>query len=123
MGPGLSSKPSTTCFRGCAICLPTASITAPTCARPLPNLATGQSRPSRAPPGLLAFNSSRADDAVRDDCRYVYPAAFGAAGPPTPTMLLVYPQATPSNDSKGLNSSKEPGCIDKGDFRSWRWAT
>jgi putative transposase len=28
---------------------------APTCARPWPNLATGQSRSSRAPPGLLAF--------------------------------------------------------------------
>ena len=26
MGPGLSSKPSTTCFLGCSICLPTASI-------------------------------------------------------------------------------------------------
>src|SRR5215469_12122932 len=61
MGPGLSSKPSTTCFPGCAICLPTASITAPICAGPLPNLATGQSRSSRAPPGLLAFTSSRAD--------------------------------------------------------------
>src|SRR5262252_4887621 len=61
MGLGLSSKPSTTCFPGCAICLPTASITAPTCARPLPNLATGQSRSSRAPPGLLAFTSCRAD--------------------------------------------------------------
>jgi transposase len=42
MGPGLSSKPSTTCFPGCAICLPTASIMAPTCARPWPNLATGR---------------------------------------------------------------------------------
>src|SRR5215470_17955269 len=61
MGPGLSSKPSTTCFPGCVICLPTVSITTPTCARPSPNLATGQSRSSRAPLGLLAFNSSRAD--------------------------------------------------------------
>ena len=39
----------------------TVSITAPTCARPLPNLATGQSRSSRAPLGLLAFTSCRAD--------------------------------------------------------------
>jgi hypothetical protein len=61
MGPGLSSKPSTTCFPGYAICLPTASITAPTCGRPLPNLATGQSRSSRAPLGLLAFTFCRAD--------------------------------------------------------------
>src|SRR5215813_1643703 len=60
MGSGLSSKPFTTCFPGRAICLPTASITAPTCARPWTNLVTGQSRSSRAPPGLLAFNSSRA---------------------------------------------------------------
>jgi hypothetical protein len=41
--------------------MPTASITAPTCARPWPNLATGQSRSSRAPLGLLAFTSCRAD--------------------------------------------------------------
>ena len=61
MGPESSSKPSTTCFPSCATYLPTASITAPTCARPLPNLATGQSRSSRAPPGLLGFDSSRAD--------------------------------------------------------------
>jgi hypothetical protein len=33
----------------------------PTCARPLPKLATGQSRSSRAPLGLLAFTSCRAD--------------------------------------------------------------
>jgi hypothetical protein len=48
-------------FPGCAICLPTASITAPICAGFWPNLANGQSRSSRAPPGLLAFNSCRAD--------------------------------------------------------------
>ena len=48
-------------FPGCAICLPTASITAPTCARPWRNLVTGRSRLSRAPPELLVFNSSRAD--------------------------------------------------------------
>jgi hypothetical protein len=58
---GWSSKPSTTCFPGCAICLPTASITAPTSARPGPNLVIGRSRSSHAPPGLLAFNSFRAD--------------------------------------------------------------
>jgi transposase len=60
-GPALSYKPSTTCFPGCAIYLPTASITAPTCARPWSNLVTGRSRLSRAPPELLVFNSSRAD--------------------------------------------------------------
>jgi transposase len=59
MGRGLSSKPSTTYFPSCAICLPTASITAATCARPLPNLATGQSRSSRAPLGSLAFTLPR----------------------------------------------------------------
>src|SRR5246127_773342 len=61
MGPESSSKPSTTCFPGCAICLPTASITAPTCATPWPNLVTGRSRSSHAPPELRAFNSFRAD--------------------------------------------------------------
>jgi hypothetical protein len=41
------------------ICLPTASITAQTSATPWPNSVTGQSRSSHAPPGSLAFNSSR----------------------------------------------------------------
>src|SRR5689334_17862387 len=35
MAPGLSFKRSTTFFPGCAICLPTAPITAPTSATPL----------------------------------------------------------------------------------------
>jgi|SRR5690348_8439465 len=48
-------------FPGCAICLLTASITAPTSATPWLNLVTGRSRSSRARPGLLVFNSSRAD--------------------------------------------------------------
>src|SRR5215467_1322725 len=61
MAQGLSSKPSTTCFPGCAIYSPTASITAPTSARPSPNSVTGRSRSSHAPLGLLAFNSFRAD--------------------------------------------------------------
>jgi transposase len=43
------------------ICLPTASITAPTYARPSPNLVTGRSRSSHARPEFLVFNSSRAD--------------------------------------------------------------
>jgi len=34
----------------------------------------------------------------------------------SPTMLLVYPKADPSNDSKGLNSSQKCGCIGKGRF-------
>ena len=61
MEPGLSSKPSTTCFPGCAICLRTVSITAPTYARRWPNLVTGRSRSSHPPLELLAFNSFRAD--------------------------------------------------------------
>ena len=35
MVPGLSSRPSISCFPGFAISSPTASITAPTCVRPL----------------------------------------------------------------------------------------
>src|SRR5215470_4709843 len=61
MAQGLSSKLSTTCFPGCAIYSPTASITAPTCATPSPNSVTGRSRSSHGPPELRAFNSFRAD--------------------------------------------------------------
>src|SRR5271163_1833243 len=41
MVPGLSSRPSTSCFPGCAISSPTALTLAPTCATPSLNSATG----------------------------------------------------------------------------------
>ena len=44
-----SSRPSTGCFPGCAICSPTASTTAPTCVTPSANSVTGPSRSSNAP--------------------------------------------------------------------------
>jgi len=49
MGPGLSSRPSTSCFPGCAISSPTAFIMALTCARPSSSSATGPSKSSNAP--------------------------------------------------------------------------
>jgi hypothetical protein len=52
MGSELLSKPFTTCFPGYAICLPTVLITAPTFARPWPNLVTGRSKSSRVQLGL-----------------------------------------------------------------------
>src|SRR5512132_2054278 len=59
-GAGLVIR-STTCFHGCAISLPTASIMAPTCAPPWSHSATGPSRASNAPRLTPAFSSCRAD--------------------------------------------------------------
>src|SRR5271163_2154203 len=61
MVPGLSSRPSTSCFPGCAISSPTALTLAPTCAPPSLNSATGPSRSSNAPPTRLDFNCSHGD--------------------------------------------------------------
>src|SRR6516165_3158348 len=55
MGRGCSSRPSISCFPGCAICSPTASTTAPICVTPLANSAIGRSRSSNAPRRLPAF--------------------------------------------------------------------
>src|SRR6516225_8510390 len=55
MGRGCSSRPSISCFPGCAICSPTASTTAPICVTPLANSAIGRSRSSNAPLRLPAF--------------------------------------------------------------------
>ena len=46
MGQCWLSRPSISCFPGCAICSLTASITAPTCVTPSPNWVTGPSRSS-----------------------------------------------------------------------------
>ena len=61
MGQCWLSRPSTSCFPGCAIGSLTASITAPTCVTPSPNSATGPSRSSNAPPTRPAFNCSHGD--------------------------------------------------------------
>src|SRR5271155_4080106 len=61
MVPGLSSRPSTSCFPGCAISSPTALTLAPTCATPSLNSATGPSRSSNAPLTRLDFNCSHGD--------------------------------------------------------------
>ena len=50
-----SSRPSISCFPGCAICSPTASTTAPICVTPLANSAIGRSKSSNAPRRLPAF--------------------------------------------------------------------
>src|SRR5271169_6322042 len=60
MVPCWSLRPSTSCFPGYAISSPTASTTAPTCVRHLPNSASGPSRSSNAPLTLPAFNCCRA---------------------------------------------------------------
>src|SRR5215813_5228162 len=57
-GLALSSKLSTTCFPGYAISLPTASITAPTCAA-LAKFGDWTIEIVTRPAGLLAFNSFR----------------------------------------------------------------
>src|SRR5207248_3314861 len=49
------------CFPGCAISSPTESTTAPTCARPSPNSATGPLRSSSAPPTRPAFSCCHGD--------------------------------------------------------------
>src|SRR5713226_4783917 len=56
MVPCWSSRPSTSCFPGCAISSPTVSTTAPTCPKLSPNSASGPSRSSNAPLTLSAFN-------------------------------------------------------------------
>ena len=61
MVPGLSSRPSTSCFPGCAISSPTASITAPICVTPSPNSASGPSRLSNAPLTRPDFNCCHGD--------------------------------------------------------------
>src|SRR5271155_1949023 len=61
MVPGLSSRPSTSCFLGCAISSPTVSITAPICVMPSPNSASGPSRLSNAPPMRPDFNCCHGD--------------------------------------------------------------
>src|SRR5437870_11068852 len=61
MVPRWSSRPSTSCFPGCATCLPTASTTAPTCVTPSPNLVIGQSRSSNAPLTLPVSSCCHAD--------------------------------------------------------------
>src|SRR6266436_7214028 len=60
MVPCWSSRPSISCFPGCAISSPTASITAPTCVTPSPNSVTGPLRSSSVPLTLSAFNCCRA---------------------------------------------------------------
>src|SRR5271168_1468851 len=61
MVPGLSSRPSTSCFLGCAISSPTVSITAPICVMLSPNSASGPSRLSNAPLTRPDFNCCHGD--------------------------------------------------------------
>jgi transposase len=55
-----SSRRSTSCFPGCATCLPTASTTAPICMMPSPSSATGPLRSSNARLTQLVFSCCHA---------------------------------------------------------------
>src|ERR1700719_4465299 len=61
MGRRWSSKPSTSCFPGRAICSPIAAITAAICVMPARCFLSGESRSSNGPRMLPAFNCCHGD--------------------------------------------------------------